>query len=136
MNNSILLLDDSEDELFVTKYLIKKLNHFDKILTSKSAVEVLEKLNQSIHEPENVEHYPPSLLLLDINMPIMDGFEFLEHYHEWLQKYPDQPAIKIAMMSSSKKEQDIERSKEYQQVIDFIFKPLTLEKFENLLEKI
>lgn len=135
MSNTILLLDDSEDELFITKYLISKLNHFDKILTSKNGLEVLELLDLQSKKPALAVDYPPQFMLVDINMPIMDGFEFLDKYHEWLEQNPDQTAIKIAIMSSSKRDQDLEQASHYQHVIDFIFKPLTREKFEAFLKK-
>jgi len=135
LSNTILLLDDSEDELFITKYLISKLNHFDKILTSKNGLEVLELLDLQSKKPALAVDYPPQFMLVDINMPIMDGFEFLDKYHEWLEQNPDQTAIKIAIMSSSKRDQDLEQASHYQHVIDFIFKPLTREKFEAFLKK-
>lgn len=130
MSKSILLLDDSEDELFVTKYMIKNFKYFDHIYTSKDGHEVLDQLNSYLNHPNSIDHYPPSVLLLDINMPLMDGFEFLDKYHQCLNEHPEQPSMKIAMMSSSKKNEDIERSREYKQVIDFIFKPLTIKKFK------
>ena len=130
MSKSILLLDDSEDELFVTKYMIKKFKYFDHIHTSKDGHEVLDYLNSYLKNPNSIDNDQPAVLLLDINMPLMDGFEFLDKYHQWLNENPEQPSMKIAIMSSSKKNEDIERSREYKQVIDFIFKPLTIKKFK------
>lgn len=72
----------------------------------------------------------PELVLLDINMPIMDGFEFLEH----LQTSVDLSSapIKIVLVSSSMHFRDQAKAKQYP-VFDYIQKPLTLEKLREYL---
>lgn len=75
----------------------------------------------------------PDFIFLDINMPVMNGWEFLEEYHKICGKLPK--PIMVYVVSSSIDSYDINRSKEYTAVTDYIVKPITRIKYKELLEE-
>lgn len=77
----------------------------------------------------NISPDEKTLILLDINMPVMNGWDFLNQYLEKNQHRKD----KIIMLSSSIDFQDQQKAKKYDCVEGFIEKPLTPDKFKNLL---
>ena len=91
-----------------------------------------EAINYITENQNNVEALP-NLILLDIDMPIMDGFQFLKAY----QALEDKISKKIAiyMVSSSVDPEDIEKAKSYTSVIDYLSKPLKSEQLKTIIEK-
>ena len=73
----------------------------------------------------------PDIIFLDISMPIMDGWEFLEEYEQIEAQF--EKKIKLYMFSSSISPHDMERAKQFSAVLDFIIKPLSKEKITELL---
>lgn len=126
--NSILLVDDDHASNYVTSLLIEKLDLSEQIhifRDGKGAMQLLQKL-YSLQKPTC-----PDLILLDINMPIMNGFEFLEQLK---QIQPLQcNSTRIVFLTSSAYEQNAERLKQYN--IEYITKPLTEEKLVDYLER-
>lgn len=125
---SILLVDDDEINNFISVKLIKKtlLNtDINTCLNGKFAIEML--LEQKEKQPSEL----PDFILLDINMPIMNGWEFLEEY-ERLNIDPE-GKITIYIISSSVFNNDISKAKSYPLVKDFISKPLSVDKIRDML---
>jgi CheY-like chemotaxis protein len=91
--------------------------------------EAISYLEEHVHQPELLPH----VIFLDINMPTMDGWEFLEAFG-LLQSKLRQP-IHIYMVSSSMDDYDIQKSKEYHMVTDYVIKPINKERFEELIHK-
>lgn len=126
---SILLVDDDEINNFISIKLIKKalLNTtITACLNGKFAIDQL--LEISHNDPSKL----PDYILLDINMPIMNGWEFLEEYEKF--KIDPQHKTKIFIISSSVFSNDISKAKSYPLVKDFISKPLNIEKITELFE--
>ena len=73
----------------------------------------------------------PDIIFLDINMPVMDGWEFLEAYRAIEEKLPD--TISIYLVSSSVDKNDIMRSRQFKYVTDYLVKPVYKEKFSQVL---
>ena len=119
------IIDDDSIFVFVLKKLLEKNDSFAQIRDFKNADEVLELLS---HNEENL----PDLILLDLNMPIVDGWQFLDK----IEKMPYKEKLNVFIMSSSIDVSDIEKSKAYATVKDFISKPINNDKLINLLEKI
>ncbi len=123
---AILIVDDDETNNFYVKHVLSKLSiteNFYFALNGQEALKVIDELaNKGIST---------DLILLDINMPIMNGFEFLDAY----EKLPETSRSKtvITMMSSSVHSADMERSKSYKSIDNCIEKPLTKEKMETIL---
>ena len=117
----IVLIDDDPINNLINKRLINKLD------LSPTVVEFLEaeKALKFIAE----DRIKNTLILLDINMPVMNGWDFLNHYAELEKKRKD----KIVMLSSSIDHQDIKKSKEFSYVKGFIEKPLTRDKLGEVL---
>src|ERR1700741_1907762 len=126
---SILLVDDDEINNFISIKLIKKAMENTAIsacLNGRFAIEELVEIQK--HDPSLL----PDFILLDINMPIMNGWEFLDEYKR-LNLDPLGKS-KIYIISSSVFSNDINKARSYPLVKDFISKPLSVDKIIELFK--
>lgn len=114
----ILTVDDDENDLFVCHYTIRR---FDPQIIVLKAMNGLEALNV-------LKETTPDAIILDINMPVMNGFEFLEHYTRDF----DSHVPVVAMLTSSHHAADRERALRYGFVKSYFEKPLTSENLRQL----
>lgn len=127
--SGILLIDDNETSNFLNERLLKRMDltdHIQVVTNGKQALDYLEKLSR---EPDG--YIKPELILLDINMPVLDGFEFLELFQQLDARF--RKGIRIAMLSTSNHPQDTGKAGEYNAF--YLTKPLTIEKMETLLDR-
>ena len=125
---SILLVDDDEINNFISVKLIKKtlLNtEISTCLNGKFAIDQLVAIQN--RDPDKM----PDYILLDINMPIMNGWEFLDEYERL--NLGQSGKTKIFIISSSVFNNDINKAKSYALVKDFISKPLSVDKIKEVL---
>lgn len=120
----ILLVDDDDTTNFLNELLLKKLDVTDHVQVALSGRQALELLTQ---EPP----YAPSLLLLDVKMPGMDGMDFLEAYHALPAE--QQRVTKIVMLTTSMDSGDLSRLEQLP-VAGLVSKPLTRDKIADLLQ--
>ncbi|KAA5544823.1 response regulator [Adhaeribacter rhizoryzae] len=121
----ILLVDDNNTSLYLAQRILKKLELAAEILIARDgqeALNIIKAVGQSGQEL--------GLILLDINMPVMDGFELLEE----LQNSADLRSVPchIVLLSSSRHQLDLARASKYP-IVDFIQKPLSPEKLARFL---
>jgi len=126
--NHILLVDDDSINNFINEKLLKKLGCADKISITTNGEEAITFLKDIC---QNNAALCPELILLDINMPVMDGFEFLERYKEL--KFPNKGSVIIVMLTTSTNPNDTAKLNE--SVAGYVNKPLTEEKLKEVLEK-
>lgn len=124
---SILLIDDNEIDNFISSRIIDNLGIAKQITSKTSAEDGLEYLATCLKNNSPL----PDVILLDIRMPCMDGFEFLREF----AKFPQfvHAACHIFIQSSSVDARDIERAKKNHFVLSFITKPLTADNLEKAL---
>ncbi|QMU30879.1 response regulator [Adhaeribacter radiodurans] len=122
--NKVLIVDDDTVARFLVERILTREKISKQILTASNGEEALELL-KSI---SNHESYP-DLIFLDIKMPVMDGFEFLEALqHSGLSELP----IKIVLLTSSHNQHDVERAKNYS-VAAYLIKPLVGENLSTII---
>lgn len=122
---NVLLIDDNEITNYLHAFLFQDLGIAENIHAKLNGQEAIDFLSTCNEEEQ------PDLILLDINMPIMDGFEFLSHYQN--TKMPD--ITVLLMVSTSINPYDVERSQQFSQVNGFVGKPLTEEKIQNIRDE-
>lgn len=122
----ILLIDDDEINNFTVNAVLKRVGSIQSYAIKDNGWDALEYLKAH----DNKDTFP-DFIFVDINMPEMDGFEFLERYEAtfWLQ-HPD---TRISMLSSSVSERDRERALQFSSVYEYVCKPLTESKLVELL---
>lgn len=131
--NCILLIDDNPPTNFFNKRLINKLGLAEEVFAVENGKLGLEFLTNQGDYVSNGKKYPkPALILLDINMPVMDGWEFLEAYH---QLSPEQKGeILIVMLSTSPNPDDLQKASSISELSGFRQKPLTQEMLVDIFD--
>ncbi|MFT5266403.1 MAG: CheY-like chemotaxis protein [Polaribacter sp.] len=116
---NILLVDDSEMDNYISEFLVKESNLAEEINVFKSPIEALEYL--AVLQSRQEEF--PDAIFLDINMPDMDGFGFLDEF----SKFPDEiiKATSVFMLTSSDDPNDVKRALNYPVVKKYFVKPLS-----------
>lgn len=110
----VILVDDSDIDLFVQKKVIEITGFSDKVLSFSIPREALDYLSKQ--QVNNA----PGIVFLDLNMPLMDGYEFLEEFG----KLPIAATSKVVVVTSSNSQKDLERAFTYPYVLSFVTKPL------------
>lgn len=132
--NCILVIDDDEATNFFTRIILEEAECAQYIKMAESGKEALAYLLASYKTGCNENYYPsPDLILLDINMPAMDGWEFLEEYKK-LEK-GIQAKVMTVMLTTSLFPEDRERAESMPEISGFENKPITVEKLEKILHK-
>jgi CheY-like chemotaxis protein len=129
-----MLVDDNEHDNFFHEREIKKNNLDTVVVAKKSGSEALEYLKSK----KNDENLQPDLIFLDINMPGMNGWEFLHEYNQMdkdlqIRVQELQNRVIIVMLTNSENPDDEQRAKTWRFVSDYITKPLTKEKMDDII---
>ncbi len=133
MLDQILCIDDDPITLMLCKKVISKASFSNEIITARNGEEALQYFNTIKYSSiENKSKKHPQLIFLDLNMPIMGGWEFLDHFNS--ASYEEFHAIKVIVLSSTINPEDLEKTKTYPMVIDFLSKPISITMLESLKE--
>lgn len=119
-----MIVDDSEADHFICNHTLKKYNPDIKIIAAYDGQEALEILGAA------EEH--PQVIFLDINMPRMNGHEFLVKYSEI---YGEENCSVVVMLTSSDQENDKQQSMAHKAVVDYFTKPLSVEAIDTLCDE-
>lgn len=126
--SKVFIIDDDPIHQRIAQIMITKHKIFDEFVSYLEAGKALEFLEGNQQESESL----PDVILLDLNMPVVDGWQFLESYDAFRSKL--QKDIKIYIVSSSVDEKDISRSQSYASVRGFISKPLSPDILRKTME--
>ena len=119
----IMLVDDDDTTNYLNERLLKNLNAAKKILIMKDGEEALNYLTNAADANLQATFPRPDLIFLDIKMPVMDGFEFLDAYN--VANFTFRQNIIIMMLTSSASFYDLEKLKQYPEVKKHYSKSLT-----------
>ncbi|TAG56108.1 MAG: response regulator [Cytophagales bacterium] len=124
----VTIIDDDRISIFIAEKVLKLADESIEVTSFISPLDALNHI-KSISSPEHL----PDLILLDLNMPVINGFQFLENLYEANEKLK---SIKISILTSSCSVQDIEKSNTFESVFHFISKPLKLAHWKELKAKL
>lgn len=126
----ISIVDDDEIYQFTASRTIKAVENACEILAFRDGEQAINFLTATTENTAQL----PDIIFLDINMPIMDGWQFLEAYIKLKPKIGKK--ITIYMVSSSVDPADTERAKYISELSDYIVKPITPVQFKDLIESL
>ena len=123
--SSVLLVDDDSTNNFLNELLLKSLNVTERVLIAEDGTQALDLLERTADPDE------PALILLDVNMPGLNGIQFLEAYQRLPQA--QRRATVIIMLTTTMDARDLSRLDELN-IAGLVSKPLTQEKVNNILQ--
>lgn len=115
----IYVVDDDEIFVFILRKLLQKSGRFNQIISLSNGSEAIERLVAQYEKDAPL----PDLIFLDLNMPVLDGWQFLDE----IEKLPFKSQLKIYIISSSIDTREMEKAKTYSTVKSFVSKPVTLQ---------
>jgi CheY-like chemotaxis protein len=130
-NVPILLAEDDENEVFLMRRAISEAGIPNPLFVVRNGQEVVDYLAGEGQYSDREKHPLPGLMLLDLKMPWMDGFDVLA----WLRKRPHFDGLPVVVMTSSKLQSDIDKSRELG-VYDYRVKPNEFQDLVRLLDDV
>jgi len=135
MLDQILCIDDDPITLMLCKKVIIRSSFSNEIITSQNGEEALNFFNTIKYtNNKNKPITQPQLIFLDLNMPVMGGWEFLDYFNS--TEFEEFNTIKVVVLTSTIDPEDLEKSKKYPMVIDFLSKPISQSMLEYLKDKL
>lgn len=135
-NHAVLIIDDQEADRYILTRYLERIDTISQIFEADDGTTALAFLKDYEHNATlYTDTFPPCLLFLDINMPILGGFPFLEEFQE-LQKQSGYKSIVVMMFTSSDNPKDLERAFAYPCVKGYVTKEdLSQEIIEESIQK-
>lgn len=131
MLDLVLLVDDDDTTNYLNKRLLNDMQVAREVMVLKNGKEAIDYLSQACGDKRNENYKCPDLIFLDIKMPTMDGFEFLEEYQRLGLDAADH--VIILMLTSSASFYDLERIKSFKKVKKHYSKALTNHDVKEIL---
>lgn len=126
---SALLIDDDKFTNFYNEKIVTKHNSFKNVVSVTSGKEALDYLTNAFNNNNNI----PDVIFLDLNMPAMNGWEFIEEYKKLDINYTSK--IDLVILTTSSNPDDFERSQDIDAVNGYINKPLSLDILDDIIEQ-
>ncbi|MET0759299.1 MAG: response regulator [Flavobacterium sp.] len=127
---TIAIIDDDDIFVYITKKAVEQINLVEQIKVFGNGKDAIDYLKENCCKPELL----PEIILLDLSMPIMDGWQFLDEYTKIKPKIGKK--IIIYIVTSSISPDDMKRAKKIDAVSDFIIKPITKDKLIEIIKKL
>lgn len=128
--NTIYLVDDDDIFQYLTRKVIEETKKVQQICEFQNGEAAIESIKSAIKERGDL----PELILLDLSMPIMDGWDFLDELKRLKPQINSE--IIIYIVSSTISPKDIQKVNGYAEVKDYVIKPITRQKFNDLLNSL
>jgi CheY-like chemotaxis protein len=136
MRVNVVIVDDSEIDRYLAKRIIIASGLLHKVMEFSDGDEFRDfVMDQKKFSNQCGPHPPPTLVLLDINMPRLSGFELLEELENHKENLNLNNCCVFMMFTSSENPMDIKKAQEFDYVKDYLVKPITKEKLQQLLKK-
>jgi len=123
--NTVLLVEDNEITNFYNKHLFTKNGFVEDVQIATNGKKALDYL-----QGVDIDN-KPALILLDLNMPVMNGFEFLDEFKKLKEELRE--GIIICILTTSLHEEDLEKAKNYAFISEYCKKPLSASQIKNIL---
>lgn len=124
----LLVIDDDDINIFIISKIVEKTGQNVQISAKHNGQIAIDYIKKLVADDRTM----PQLVLVDINMPILNGWEFIEAYEGLNLPCKSN----MYMLSSSVYENDIEKAKSYQSIKGFISKPLSIDRLNELLAEV
>lgn len=126
-----MLVDDDEVYLFVIKRIIGTLDNDLLVNSFTDGEQAIAYIKLCLEEDVSL----PDIILLDINMPYLDGWGFLSEFKN-LKPQLDSRTVTIFMVTSSNSPQDMERAQEFEELSGYVVKPISEDKMKEILNDV
>jgi CheY-like chemotaxis protein len=127
MKKSVLIIDNDPIYRTISQKIIEKLDLAETIFVEKNGYTAIDFINNVLATKSKL----PEIIFLDIEMPVMNGWEFMDEYCKIENTLLT--GIEIYIVSSSISQTDKDKAKSYAEIKDFISKPLTIENLKTIL---
>lgn len=125
----VLLIDDDPDDNYIHQLVISEWGKCENVRVAESGPDALAYLNDT----SAPDYMRPEVILLDINMPGMNGFEFLEEYHKLANNLKSN--VVVMMLTTSLNPADMNRAGQYDEVTGYRNKPLTKAMLDDVIKQ-
>lgn len=119
------IIDDDPIFIFGVKRMMHLSNFCKDFIVFHNGKLAIEALEEQLENGQEL----PDIILLDLNMPVMDGWQFLDRF----VKIPTNKSVAIYIVTSSINNEDLDKAKTYTAVSNYVVKPISIEKLQEIL---